>query len=340
LSCGIESLCRIKGFPITTDLSIIIVNWNSKDYLRKCIASILANTHGIELEIIVIDSASFDGCGEMLQEYYPQVCFIQSDKNLGFAKANNKAYQVSKGQSLLFLNPDTELVNCGINRLYNKLHSLPHAGIVGAKLLNSDRTTQTSCIQSFPNIMNQVFDAEVLRKCFPRWGLWGMAPLFDQGNTPVEVEAVSGACLMIIKSVFEKVGMFCEDFFMYSEDIDLSYMVGQAGYKTYYVPDAVVIHHGGASSSKRSINTFSDVMLLESQWHFFRKTRPAWYCHLYCMAMFSVSLLRITLLAFIWPVFKMRGIGPLAEVALKKWTARLRWTLNCYSSHHEFPQRI
>ena len=91
------------------DLSIIIVNWNSKEYLKKCIASILAETHGIEFEIVVIDSASFDGCGEMLREHYPQVRFIQSQENLGFSRANNLAFQSSTGECVLFLNPDTEL---------------------------------------------------------------------------------------------------------------------------------------------------------------------------------------------------------------------------------------
>ena len=92
------------------DLSIIIVNWNSKDYLRSCIASILAETHDLNFEILVIDSASFDGCDAMLREMYPKVKFIQSDKNLGFAKANNVAFRASRGEAVLFLNPDTELV--------------------------------------------------------------------------------------------------------------------------------------------------------------------------------------------------------------------------------------
>jgi len=91
------------------DLSIIIVNWNSKDYLRKCIASILATTRGIEFEIVVIDSASFDGCDKMMREVFPKVRFIQSDKNLGFARSNNLAFHASSGRNILFLNPDTEL---------------------------------------------------------------------------------------------------------------------------------------------------------------------------------------------------------------------------------------
>jgi hypothetical protein len=103
------------------DLSIIIVNWNSKEYLRKCIASILAETHGIEYEIVVIDNASFDGSGEMLRECYPQVRFIQSDKNLGFAKANNEAFKLSAGRSLLFLNPDTKIKDDAIVMLQREL---------------------------------------------------------------------------------------------------------------------------------------------------------------------------------------------------------------------------
>ena len=107
------------------DLSIIIVNWNSKEYLRKCIASILAETHGIEFEIVVIDNASFDGCDEMLRQCYPQVRFIQSDRNLGFAKANNVAFKESSGQNLLFLNPDTEIEGVAIETLYINCALLP-----------------------------------------------------------------------------------------------------------------------------------------------------------------------------------------------------------------------
>ncbi len=121
------------------NLSIIIVNWNSKNYLRKAIASVEAETKGIEFEVIVIDGGSYDGCGEMLSRHYPHVVFIQSDKNLGFAKANNEAFKVSRGRNILFLNPDTEVEHLAIRTLYDQLEVLHDAGIVGPKILNTDR---------------------------------------------------------------------------------------------------------------------------------------------------------------------------------------------------------
>src|SRR4030066_516351 len=150
------------------DLSIIIVNWNSKEYLRKCIASILAATNAIEFEIVVIDNASFDGSGEMLKQCYPQVQFIQSEKNLGFSKANNEAFRVTHGQYVLFLNPDTEIVGTAIPIMLGYLQQMPNAGSVGCKLLNADKTVQTSCIQPFPTILNQFLDSEFLRALWPK----------------------------------------------------------------------------------------------------------------------------------------------------------------------------
>ena len=309
------------------DLSIIIVNWNSKDYLKNCIASILAATHGLKFEIVVIDSGSFDGCKEMLLHLYPEVRFIQSENNVGFAKANNKAFYKAYAQKLLFLNPDTIVKDDAIHKLSQSLECLPDAGIVGPKLLNSDQTVQLTCIRVFPNILTQILDAEILMRFFPRSRLWGTAHLFNQPERPSEVDAISGACLMIKRSVFEEVGLFSDDYFMYSEDIDLCYKVKEAGWKTYYIPSATVVHHGGASSSQTKVNTFSAVMMLESRWRFFRKTRSLWYCQQYCLVIFFSSLFRITLLLFAWPAFRIRGKAALINKALKKWTSRLRWTL-------------
>src|SRR5437762_3548719 len=132
------------------DLSIIIVNWNSKDYLRKCLKSIYANTHGIDFEIIVVDNASFDGSGELLAQDFPKVRFVQSHTNLGFARANNLGFGNSTGRNVLFLNPDTEAVGGALNELLQRLQRLPNAGVVGCKLLNTDGSMQTSCLQSYP----------------------------------------------------------------------------------------------------------------------------------------------------------------------------------------------
>ena len=309
------------------DLSIIIVNWNSKEFLSNCIDSILEKTKGVDYEIIVIDGGSFDGCDEMIRLHYPQVRFFQSMQNLGFSKSNNQAFRMSEGRYLLFLNPDTNIQNDAIQILVYELGSLKDAGVVGAKLLNSDRTIQTSCVRCFPNIINQMFESEVLRKWIPKSPLWGMAPLFSESENSVEVDAVSGACLMIKRSIFKDIGMFSQEYFMYSEDIDLCYKVKQKGLKIYHIPKASVIHHGGTSSSKSNANSFSDVMVLESRFRFFQKTQSKWYAILYRVAMCSASIIRIGLALFIYFVYCLCGRKPQLYGTIKKWAARLRWTL-------------
>jgi GT2 family glycosyltransferase len=309
------------------DVSIIIVNWNSAALLKKCLLSIYRSTAGIAFEVIIIDNASYDGCKEMIYQEFPTAIFIQSDKNLGFAKANNTAFNIANGRNVLFLNPDTEIEGIAVETLNQQLDSLPNAGIVGARLLNSDRSVQTTCIRAFPTILNQLLDCNALRKAFPNASLWGTSPLFATGNAPAVVDAVSGACLMMKKSVLETVGMFSTDYFMYSEDIDLCFTVKKAGLKTYYVPMAVIIHHGGMSSSQSRVNSFSSVMMLESRWRFFRKSRSYWHCWVYRFVMCFASIIRIGLAVLVWPIYVLKGREGLIGDVMKKWYAKLRWTL-------------
>jgi hypothetical protein len=317
------------------DLSIIIVNWNSKDYLRKCLASVFAETRGLDYEIIVIDSASHDGCDRMLREEFPQVRFIQSTVNLGFARANNQAFAVCKGEYVLFLNPDTELRGPAIQSMLAHARALPDAGTLGCKLLNSDGSIQTSCIQSFPTILNQVLDTEPLRRRFPQSKLWGMAPLFGADSKPKEVEAVSGACVMMRRSVFEAVGRFSEDYFMYAEDLDLSYKASRSGLRNYYVPEAVVVHHGG-NSSQQVASDFSVVMMRESVWQFLRKTRGGFYGLGYRAAILACASCRLLVLSLTqpWQRLKRRDASPVGS--FRKWAAILRWSLNLESWIKEY----
>ena len=312
---------------VTKDVSIIIVNWNSVTFLDQCLFSIYQNTIDIDFEVIVIDNASFDGCEEMLQQKFPQVRFIQSDRNLGFAKANNTAFNLSTGRNILFLNPDTEIEAGAINFLHNCLISLPKVGIVGAKLINSDNSIQTSCIQAFPTIINQFFNIDVLRNIFPRATIWGISPLFLEKNTPTEVDAVSGASLMINRSVFETVGKFSTDYFMYSEDVDLCYKVHKKGWKAYYVPTAVIVHYGGSSTIHSGVSAFSSVMMLDSRQRFFRKTQSWWYCWLYRVTMLLAGIIRIVSVLFIWPILIKKGKKYFIKNVLEEWTACLSWTI-------------
>jgi GT2 family glycosyltransferase len=317
-------------------LSIIIVNWNSKEYLRKCIASILATTIGIEYEILVIDSASFDGCDEMLREHYPQVRFIQSERNLGFARSNNVAFQESKGRSVLFLNPDTEVAASAINTMHESLWRLPNAGAVGCTLFNADGTVQTSCIQAFPTILNQFLDSEFLRSLWPKLPLWGMAPLFGTGKEPEKVEALSGACIMLKRSVFDQIGLFSEEYFMYAEDIDLCYKVRRAGYENFYEPHATGIHFGGASSQKGP-SDFAVIMMRESTLRFLKKTRGDLYGFAYRGTTLLCAIARIAVLMILLPGQHIRQSGGSSWASFRKWRAILAWSLGFENWARSYP---
>jgi N-acetylglucosaminyl-diphospho-decaprenol L-rhamnosyltransferase len=305
------------------ELSVIIVNWNSREYLNKCLASLVAFSGDVHYEVIVIDSGSYDGTGEMLQQHYPQVRFIQSD-NLGFARANNAAFKVSHGDFVLFLNPDTQVVGPALRTMCDAIRRFPDAGAIGCKLLNADGSVQTSCIQSFPTILNQFLNAEWLRRLFPKSSLWGMASLF--GNVPAEVEALSGACLMTRRSTFEQVGLFSEHYFMYAEDLDLCYKIKQAGYTNYYLPDAIVVHFGGTSSDQRP-SDFSVVMMRASIWRFLKKTRGELYGLAYRASVLIAALGRIACLLTVLPVYVTRGRLRSWTGSLRKWRAISIWSI-------------
>jgi GT2 family glycosyltransferase len=305
-------------------LSIIIVNWHSKDYIRKCLQSVCAYTRDLSYEIIVVDSASYDGCGEMLAHEFPDVRFIQCEQNVGFAKTNNLGFERSRGDCVLFLNPDTELLGPAINLLFHALMELKDAGAIGAKLLNSDGSLQTSCIQAFPTILNQLLDAEVLRQAFPRLGLWGNAALFSGSRHPSEVQAIVGACVMLKRAVFERVHGFYESYFMYAEDVDLSFKVHQAGFKCYFLPTAEIIHHGGGSS-KSARSNFSNVMMRESIYRFMLVRRGRLSAALFRVSLCVAALFRLPFAAMFSLWGGQQSVATTASV--KKWLSILRWSL-------------
>jgi N-acetylglucosaminyl-diphospho-decaprenol L-rhamnosyltransferase len=308
------------------DLSIIIVNWNSAEFVRRCVNSIRRHATGLTCEIIVIDNASFDGCDRMLHEVDPEVRYIQSDTNIGFAKANNLAFEASRGDSLLFLNPDTEITGPAIARLYDEFAKSPATGVVGARLLNGDGTLQTSCVQSFPTILNQVLDSEWLRRRWPKSRLWGTEPLYQEAAAVVEVEAISGACMLIRREVFERIGRFSDDYFMYTEDLDLCYKTRKSGLKNYYVPGAAIVHFGG-SSSRQAASDFSCIMMRESIWRFLCKTRGDFYGLGYRCAMLLAAIGRLGLLVLLFPVQSLRGRRQRWMGSFREWCAILRWSL-------------
>lgn len=311
----------------TPDLSILIVNWNSVEFLRKCLRSVYATAGNLQFEVIVIDNASFDGSAEMTAREFPQARFVQGRENAGFARANNQAYRECAGRHALFLNPDTEVIGAALERMVRFLDATPAAGAAGCKLLNSDGSVQTSCIQAYPTLLNQAFDNELLRKLFPKSAWWGMRALFEDPQVPAEVEVISGACLLVRREAFEQAGHFTTDYFMYSEDLDLCFKLSRAGWKNYYLGDVSVTHHGGQSTNTKPESQFSNVVMRESVAKFLRLYRGKRYANAYKFTTAAVACVRLLLLGAVFAVSLGRFRPRALRNGLKKWSKVLRWAL-------------
>ena len=306
------------------DLSIIFVNWNSTEYLRACLKSILANPPRRSFELIIVDNASTDRKLGALKAEFPAARVVESAKNLGFVGANNLGYKLSSGRTLFFLNPDTEIVGTAIDHIWDALDSLPAAGIVGCKLLNSDGSVQTSCIQRFPTILNQLLDFALLQRLSSSWRVWGISPLFSKSEKASEVEVVSGAALMIKRATFEQVGGFSTDYFMYAEDVDLCYKCRATGAKNYFTPLATIVHHGGGSS-RHSVSGWAAAQQRQSIMQFLVKTRGPLYAFLYRASTAVASALRLGALALVCGSQKLLRSPRAHHGAVKKWHAVFKW---------------
>ncbi len=312
------------------DLSIIIINWNSAAYLRTCLVSIATHTEEITFEVIVVDNASHDGCEKLLREEFPEVHFVQSHENLGFGRANNLAFRYSSGKILLFLNPDTEILDGAIQKMVAFLRSDYHAGAVGAVLLNTDGTVQSSCVQAFPTITNQVLDSELLRGLFPGWSGWGLRPLRAGAERTINVDVISGAGFMVKRSVFEQVGMFASEYFMYADDVELSYKIKKAGYAVVCHTDCRITHLGGRSSASQ-VDHFTEILQRESMAQFFLRTRGRMYAALYRAAMAGAAALRLALILCLAPLGGIRLNGKTAASRLTKWSRIFRWAVGIHN---------
>ncbi len=225
------------------NVSVIIVSFNTKKLLRKCLASIeKIETGDWRLETIVIDNASFDGSPEMIKKEFSQVKLIANKKNQGFAKANNQGLKIAKGDYLLLLNSDTEVRSGPLQKLGEFAQNRPQVGVVGAKLLNPDGSIQPS-VYHFPTIWRAIKEYWFgLKGTYEKY-----APMFEK---EVGVEAVTGAAMLIPRGTIEKIGLLDERYFMYFEDLDYCRRVRRAGFKVFYLPTAEILHHHGQSAVK------------------------------------------------------------------------------------------
>jgi N-acetylglucosaminyl-diphospho-decaprenol L-rhamnosyltransferase len=307
-------------------LSIIIVNWNSLGYLRKCLKSIYEHVRDLSFEVLVVDNASPEPGIEALNADFPDVLVIKSNINLGFAGANNLGFTRSSGEHVLFLNPDTEVIDNAFKIMLDHFLAIPHAGVIGCKLLNTDLSVQTSCIQTFPTIPNQLLDYEYLRLRWPSCSFWSIGALFSESENPVPVEVISGACMLLRRDVFERAGMFTEDYFMYAEDLDLCYKVRALGLRNYFVGQARVIHHGSQSSNRVNVSNWSVIMRFKAVHKFCVKRQGSLYGSLFRATMGTGALLRVVLLSLAKPFAGNHSRKQTIKRSTSKWLAVLKWS--------------
>lgn len=249
-------------------LSIIIVNWNTGHLLAGCIRSVLADLETLDrdgIEIIVIDNASVDDSLQILNRQFPQIHVVENQENVGFARANNQGIRQAKGDYLLLLNPDTE-VKCGAFKiLLAFMDANPDAGAAGPQILNPDGTLQISCYPT-PTLLRELWYLLHIDLLWP-YGAYKMNSWSVDSSRPVD--SLLGACLLVRREALDQAGLFDEEFFMYSEEIDLCYRLRQAGWSLQWVPQARVVHYGGQSTRQVASEMF--LQLYRSKLRFFRK---------------------------------------------------------------------
>ncbi|HVN48728.1 MAG TPA: glycosyltransferase, partial [Bacteroidota bacterium] len=253
-------------------VSVVIVNYNVRDFLLQAIASLQKALRGISSELVVADNASDDGSVEAVREHFPKVKIIANTQNLGFAKANNAALSQTRGTYLLLINPDTMVQEDTIRAMLDFFDEHPDAGMAGCKILNPDGSFQLACRRSFPTPSVALARMLQFSKIFPKskmFGRYNLTYLSTEETYPVD--AISGSFMMLRREVYEQVGGFDESFFMYGEDIDWCYRIRQAGWQIYYVHRTQIIHYKGESTRRSSVDeirTFYRAMHLFVQKHF------------------------------------------------------------------------
>lgn len=268
-------------------VSIIIVSWNVKEYLEKCIASIQPFAQAHACEVIVVDNCSSDGSVAWLEQNAQSCVLIKSEKNIGFGPANNLGIRIAKGRYIFLLNPDTIVIDTAIESMLAFLEGNPGAGCVGAKLLNPDRSLQTSSYP-FPTVGREfwrLFHLDRIKKIsqYP-------SKTWDS-KQPVSVDVLQGAAIMIPRNVLDRAGFFDEGFFMYTEEVDLCYRIKKNGFLNYWLPDAEIIHFGGQSTQQAALPMFLE--LYASKVRFIRKYHHEIGAILYKFVLIAASAVRV-----------------------------------------------
>jgi GT2 family glycosyltransferase len=256
-------------------LSVIIVNYNVRHFLEQCLHSVRKASKDLAVEIFVVDNNSVDNSLEMVRQKFPEVIIIANKENVGFSRANNQALRIAKGEYCLLLNPDTVVEEDTFKKVIDFMDTHPDAGGLGVYMIDGKGNFLPESKRGLPTPLVAFYKIFGLSALFPKSKLFGKYHLGYLDKDKIhEVEILSGAFMLLRKKVLDEIGLLDEDFFMYGEDIDLSYRIIKAGYKNYYYPETHIIHYKGESTKKSSINyvfVFYNAMIIFAKKHFSHK---------------------------------------------------------------------
>jgi len=278
-------------------LSIIIVNWNTRELVADCLASVAVELAAFppgQVETLVVDNASSDGSAALLQTHFPWVQLIRNTTNVGFAAANNQAMTIAKGKYILLLNSDTKVLTPALTTLVEFMEAHPDVGASGARYLNPDGSLQPSCYPA-PTLTRELWRMLHLDRIYP-FGVYHMEHW--SLLTPRAVDIVQGAALLVRRTVLNQIGFFDTAYFMYTEEVDLCERIRRAGWPIFFVPTAMIIHYGGQSTRQAALPMF--LQLYRSKILYFRKHHGAVATVLYKLILLGATLLRLVMTPFAW----------------------------------------
>src|SRR5690606_7376079 len=294
-------------------LSVVIVNYNVKAFLEQCLRTVFQALEGIDGEVFVVDNQSTDGSTAMVREKFPQVQLVANTENVGFSRANNQAIKMSRGEYVLLLNPDTVVGENVFRQVVDFLDAHPKAGGLGVKMIDGTGRFLPESKRGLPTPTVAFFKIMGLSRLFPHSRLFGR---YHLGHLPeneiAPIEILSGACMFLRKRMLDEVGLLDESFFMYGEDIDLSYRITLGGYENWYFPDAPIIHYKGESTKKSSVNyvfVFYNAMVIFARKHFTRRG-PQLFSAIIRGAIYLSAAAAIVMR------FLRKAVLPLADLAL------------------------
>jgi len=246
------------------DLSVIIVNWNTKELLLNCLESFYRTVRNLTFEIFVVDNGSNDGSPDLVRKTFPEIELIQNQKNLGFARANNEALRKSKGRHALLLNTDVILTNGAVEKLVEFMDSNPTVGIAGGQLINGDGSKQNS-FDNFPSLATEVLNKSLLRIFFPtRYPSKRVSY-----SSPIDVHSVIGACMIVRSRSIQEVGLLDENYFFFLEETDWCYRMRRQRWRVCHVPQAEIIHLQGRTANL--VKNRAKIEYYRSLYLFFKK---------------------------------------------------------------------